>query len=110
MQFASSLLSLVQLAALAWMVMGADAVCRFVGLTTRPAWMNSVEQNSMPYAILVFIVLPQFVSSFTLTGAFELILDNRDEQPIFSKLQAGRFPTQEELIAGFQAAGLKQAS
>ena len=108
MQFVANCLALVQLLALAWMVMGGDTLCRMLGFRQRPAWTMQVEENSMQYGILVFILLPQFVNQFSFSGAFELILD--EDKEIFSKLSAGRFPTQEELITGLQAAGLKMAS
>ena len=108
MQFVGSIVSMIQLGALAWMVLGLDTICRMLGIGQRPAWTYSVEQNSMQYGILLFIILPQFVNQFTVSGAFELILD--DQQEIFSKLNAGRFPTQDELISGLQAAGIKMAS
>eukprot|EP00977_Amphora_coffeiformis_P027662 scaffold34630_cov185-Amphora_coffeaeformis.AAC.8 len=101
-------MSMIQLGALAWMVVGIDNICRMVGIAQRPAWTYSVERNSMQFGILLFIILPQVVNQFTVSGAFELILD--DEKEIFSKLNAGRFPTQEELISGLQAAGVKMAS
>lgn len=104
MQFVGSLMSMVQLGALAWMVVGIDTICRMLGFRERPAWTYSVERNAMQYGILLFIILPQFVNQFTFSGAFELILD--EDKEIFSKLSAGRFPTQEELITGLQAAGV----
>lgn len=101
-------MSLVQLAALAWMVVGIDNLVRMLGLPHRPAWTYSVENNGMQLGILLFIILPQFINRYTLTGAFELILD--EEQEIFSKLHVGRFPTQDELIAALQSAGLQLQS
>ena len=108
MQFVGSIMSMIQLGALAWMVMGIDNICRMVGIAQRPAWTYMVERNGMQFGVLLFIILPQFVNQFTTSGAFELILD--DEKEIFSKLNAGRFPTQDELISGLQAAGIKLAS
>lgn len=99
---------MVQMGALAWMVMGIDNICRMVGLARRPAWTYTVENNPMQFGILLFLILPQFVNRFSLNGAFELILD--DEKEIFSKLNAGRFPTQEELISALQSAGLQMQS
>ena len=90
------------------MVMGVDKVFNMLGFRQRPQWTYAVEQNSMQYALLLFLILPQFVNQFRTSGAFELILD--DQKEIFSKLSAGRFPTQEELISGLQAAGLQLAS
>ena len=110
MQFIANALAAAQLFALAWMVMGADTICRFMGYQQqrRPAWMTSIEQNAVQYGILLFILLPQMVQQFSSSGAFELVLD--EDTKIFSKLSAGRFPTQEELISSLQAAGLKLAS
>lgn len=108
MQLITNVLAACQLLALAWMIMGADTLCRLVRLTQRPAWMHAVEQNAVQYGILLFIVLPQVVQSFSSSGAFELFLD--DDTQIFSKLSAGRFPTQDELISTLQAAGLTLAT
>ena len=108
LQFVSNLVALAQLGALAWMMLGMDTLSRWLGFRQRPAWTYSVEQNAMQYAILLFLVLPQIVSQFSASGAFELVLD--EQTKIFSKLSSGRFPTQEELINGLQAHGLKLAS
>jgi selT/selW/selH-like putative selenoprotein len=108
MEFIGNIMAFVQIAAMAWMVMGADSFFGLLGFRQRPQWTYSVEQNSMQYALLLFLVLPQIINSFRQSGAFELILD--DDKEIFSKLNAGRFPTQEELINGLQAAGLQLAS
>lgn len=109
-EFLGNVVAAVQLSAMAWAVMGGDAFFRLLGFTAqqRPQWSYNVEQNSMQYSILIFLVIPQFVQRFRTSGAFELILD--DEKEIWSKLTAGRFPTQEELIGGLQAAGLQMAN
>ena len=107
-EFAGNILAVLQMGAMAWMVMGVDKVFNMLGFRQRPQWTYAVEQNSMQYALLLFLILPQFVNQFRTSGAFELILD--DQKEIFSKLSAGRFPTQEELISGLQAAGLQLAS
>jgi selT/selW/selH-like putative selenoprotein len=118
-EFLTKIMSYLQLAGLAWMVVGLPALCRLVGYTRPPpAWTRTVEANAMPLGALLFLIAPQFLAAYQTTGAFELMVadgSNADGSSpshalMFSKLEAGRFPTQEELLQGMQAVGIELRS
>lgn len=60
-----------------------------------------------PVGIFLFLLLPQILSKWIITGAFELFLDGEE---IFSKLSRGGFPTSEELIQILGDHGLQTQS
>mmetsp|Transcript_10683 Transcript_10683/g.21944 ORF Transcript_10683/g.21944 Transcript_10683/m.21944 type:complete len:141 (-) Transcript_10683:1731-2153(-) len=102
-EFLSNMVSVAQMIGLAWMVMGAEGIFRLVGMQV-PSWAKSIEQNSIQFGILLFLIMPQFVQRYTTTGAFELYLD---DATVFSKMSEGRFPTGDELLGLFKEAGLQ---
>ena len=55
-------------------------------------------------AILVYLLLPQMLSKYLVTGAFEIELDG---ETIFSKLQTGRLPQYADLVDPLVNAGLE---
>ena len=106
-EFLSHIVSITQMVALAWMVLGPNNLFRMVGIQHPPAWTASVQQNAIQIGIFLFLLLPQFVARWTVTGAFEIFLDG---ETVFSKLAEGRFPNAEELVNAMEAAGLKVQS
>mmetsp|Transcript_12201 Transcript_12201/g.15953 ORF Transcript_12201/g.15953 Transcript_12201/m.15953 type:complete len:146 (-) Transcript_12201:689-1126(-) len=111
-EFLANMVSGVQMVGLAWMVMGANTLFRFIpGITQPPAWALQMEQQySIQMGILLFLIMPQFIQRYTTTGAFEIYLNGDTATPIFSKLAKGRFPQAEELLIALGEAGLKRAS
>lgn len=105
--FLANVMSATQIIALAWIVLGAESLFRFVGMQSPPAWASSIEQNYIQFGILIFLILPQFVQRYTATGAFELYLNG---DTVFSKLSEGRFPNGDELLRLFKEAGLQVKS
>ena len=55
-------------------------------------------------AILLYLILPQMLSSYLVSGAFEIVLD--ENVTIFSKLATGRLPQMADLIDPLTKAGL----
>ncbi len=97
------LLSGVQLAGLVVVVLGRN-VFSFLGLAQVPSWYHTVEKNGVQLAILVYLLLPQVLSKYLVTGAFEIELDG---VTIFSKLQTGRLPQYADLVEPLVSAGLQ---
>ena len=106
-ELASNLMWTVQLVAIAWIVMGGEKLFRMLGFTNHlPSIFYTINENAMPIAIAVFLILPQWVGRFTLTGAFEVYLDDAQ---IFSKLGTGAFPNEYDLVNPLVNAGLTRA-
>jgi len=103
-------LSMIQLAGLVVVVLGRK-VFSFVGIQQVPSWYHSIEKNGVQMAILVYLIIPQFLSKYMVTGAFEIILRHGGggdaETTIFSKLATGRLPQYADLVDPLVAAGLK---
>lgn len=98
------LLSVVQMFGLVVVFLG-DKVFYLFGFNQAPAWFGSVQKNGMQLAIFVYLLLPNIVSKYLVTGAFEVILDG---ETIFSKLETGRLPQFGDLVTPLLKAGLKQ--
>lgn len=58
--------------------------------------------------IFLYLVLPKILGSYVVSGAFEVMLDGTDL--IFSKIESGRMPQAEDLIAPLTKAGLAYAA
>jgi selT/selW/selH-like putative selenoprotein len=87
----TTLLSSVQLAGLVWMVMGGENLLRMVGFRNQmPNFYFSVQKYGVQIGIFLFLLLPQILGKWRITGAFEIYLDG--DQVIHSKLDTGEFP------------------
>jgi hypothetical protein len=65
-EFAANIISILQLVGIAWMVMGGDKLLRMVGFKgSLPAFYWTIQDNSMPIMIGLFLLAPQFVNSFS---------------------------------------------
>ena len=106
-ELVSNLVSVIQMIALAWMVLGAQGLFKMLGIQQPPKWALQIEENGIQFSMLLFLILPQFVARFTTTGAFEIYLN---DETVFSKLSKGRFPEAEELVSLMVEQGLKKAS
>lgn len=102
----SKLLSFVQLGGLVLVVAGSNAF-RLLGFSTVPSWYGTIEKNGIQVAILVYLILPQVLARYIVSGAFEIELDGR---LIFSKLETGRMPQYADLINPLLSAGLQMAN
>mmetsp|Transcript_21447 Transcript_21447/g.34524 ORF Transcript_21447/g.34524 Transcript_21447/m.34524 type:complete len:103 (+) Transcript_21447:339-647(+) len=97
-------MSFVQLAGIVLAFLGGNAF-RLIGMTHPPSWYtNVVEKNAVPIAIFLYLVLPQALSKYLVTGAFEVILDGNIT--IFSKIATGRLPQMADLVDPLTKAGL----
>jgi selT/selW/selH-like putative selenoprotein len=60
--------------------------------------------NNKPVAFMVLFAMNSVANSLIATGAFEIYVN---DDLIFSKLQSGRFPNGDELVAAINALGYK---
>jgi selT/selW/selH-like putative selenoprotein len=95
----------VQLFGMVVALLGSN-VFSYMGFRQVPSWYYSVEKNGVQLAILVYLLLPQVLSKYLVTGAFEIILDGSNT--IYSKIATGRLPQLVEILEPLVAAGLKQ--
>jgi selT/selW/selH-like putative selenoprotein len=94
----ATLVSFLQLAGLVWMVMGGESVLRLVGYRNQlPSFYYTIQKYGIQIGIFMFLILPQIVGKWKITGAFEIYLDG--DQEIFSKLAAGSFPKVRETVS-----------
>jgi selT/selW/selH-like putative selenoprotein len=98
------LLSWVQMFGLLVVFLG-DKVFDLFGFRQIPRWYGSVQKNGMQLAIFIYLLLPNILSKYLITGAFEIILDDKT---IFSKIETGRLPQFADLVTPLVEAGLKQ--
>lgn len=97
------LLNLIQMAGLLFVVLGRN-VFQLVGMAQAPRWYSTVEKNGVQIAIFVYLLLPQILSKYLITGAFEIELDGRT---IYSKIKTGRLPQYADLMEPLVSAGLQ---
>lgn len=98
------LLSVVQLGGILFAVLGSNVFSLF-GIRRVPNWYYTVEKSSVQIAIVVYLLMPQMLSKYLITGAFEIILDG--DKTIFSKLALGRLPQYADLMNPLVEAGLQ---
>lgn len=101
----SNVLSVLQFMALLYMFFGGERVLRMIGYRAIPPWFGTVQNNSLQIGMALFLVLPQILSKWMITGAFEIYLDG---SKVWSKLDAGRFPEKDEIISALSALGLQK--
>lgn len=99
------LVSMIQFLGIILTVMG-DGFFRLIGMQRPPAWYNDYfAKNAVPIMIFTYLVLPQFLSGYEVSGAFEIVMD--ESEVIFSKISTRRMPKAEDLIVPLTKAGLK---
>jgi selT/selW/selH-like putative selenoprotein len=108
LELLQSIVSMMQLAGMAWMVFGGQALFRMMGFSDPPAIYFTIQEYGTQCAIALFLLVPQLLARFATTGAFEVVLDG--QRVIWSKLQEGRFPTADELTMPLVKLGLAQVS
>lgn len=77
-----------------------------MGVTSVPSWLETMQQNKGKVFIGIFL-LNSVSSQLVATGAFEVTYNG---QQVFSKLQANRMPSINELRASLNALGLEDVS
>ena len=99
------LVSMIQFLGIILTVMG-DGFFRLIGMQRSPAWYNDYfVKNVVPIMIFTYLVLPQFLAGYQVSGAFEIVLD--ENEVIFSKISTRRMPKAEDLIVPLTKAGLR---
>lgn len=68
-----------------------------------PAWHAKVQENRM-LAVVSLFMINSFAHNMLATGAFEIEYNGR---LVFSKLEAKRMPSFEEIVAGLRRAGFR---
>lgn len=109
-----NLLWIAQGLGIAWLTLGGDRILNMLGLARTdahnrlilPAWYYQVHEYRVQIGIFLYLLLPQLLSKYMVTGAFEIYLNDRQ---VWSKIAEGRFPTEEEIVRVLAAAGLKHA-
>eukprot|EP00850_Spirogloea_muscicola_P011986 SM000076S21807 [mRNA] locus=s76:375666:376769:+ [translate_table: standard] len=74
--------------------LGGDYAFRALGLAQPPAWYQAMTRNRLGYAAGFWLGGNVVINSLVSTGAFEVSLDGHQ---VFSKLQAGKVPSEREL-------------
>jgi len=69
-----------------------------------PSWYSTLSKNGVQVAIFVYLLLPQILSKYIITGAFEIVLDGVS---VYSKIETGKLPEHIDLTGPLIAAGLK---
>ena len=100
------ILSGIQFAGIVFVMLGTNAF-RLIGMNYVPSWYEDVSKNGVQIAIFVFLVLPKVLSSYVITGAFEVTLDQ--DNLIYSKFETGRLPQWQDLVNPLVEAGLTRA-
>jgi selT/selW/selH-like putative selenoprotein len=98
---------LAQLASYVWLfgivfLMGGSSIFQALGIPV-PELLEEVNKNKVAAFVFLFVV-NSMGNSLVATGAFEIYVN---EELIFSKLESGRFPNADELIAAINALGYK---
>jgi selT/selW/selH-like putative selenoprotein len=99
--------SWIQICGIVVAVLGSK-VFSLLGFRQVPSWYYSVEKNGIQIAILVYLLLPQVMSAWLVTGAFEIIMDG--DKTVFSKIAMGRLPSFADLSGPLVEAGLKMVT
>jgi len=126
-QLLESILWILQLVGLLYLVMGGESWFKLVykllgktlptdrmGRPIYPPMYYWIQEHRIQLGMGVFLLGPQMLSKFTVTGAFEIYAnadkaDNNEGVVVWSKLQTGKFPTEQELIAKMMQAGFTYA-
>mmetsp|Transcript_88111 Transcript_88111/g.132034 ORF Transcript_88111/g.132034 Transcript_88111/m.132034 type:complete len:106 (+) Transcript_88111:320-637(+) len=98
------IISGIQMFGIVVAVLGSN-VFSLLGFRQVPSWYYSVEKNGVQIAILVYLLLPQIMSKWIVSGAFEIVMDG--DNTIFSKIATGRLPQYTDLADPLVSAGLR---
>lgn len=112
-EWSGQILWALQALGLLWALLGGDRLLILARLTRRdpqnphrhilPNWYYTIQESRIQIGVALFLLAPQFLAKYTITGAFEVTVG---DTLVWSKLQYGRFPTQDELLQAFQALGV----
>lgn len=100
-QLILNILSAVQLFTVACAIFG-DRV--FFGKPP-PMLYYKIKGYAFGWMALIFWIIPQILNKWVITGAFEVFVDGN---LVFSKLEQGRMPTAQDLMAPLIELGLTQ--
>jgi selT/selW/selH-like putative selenoprotein len=104
-QLLLSLVQVLQLFSMAAALFG-DTIWTWVGVRRPPSLYYTAKDYSVAYFVILFLVVPKFFTRWTVTGAFEVVLDG--VTMVYSKLETGKMPSAEDLTQPLVAAGLEK--
>ena len=107
LELVENVMSMCQLVGMAWIVFGGQTLFRVVGFTEPPRAFYVIQEYGFQIGVGVFLLIPQLINQFAVSGAFEIVLDG--QSVVWSKLNQGRFPSGPELISSLESLGLAQA-
>jgi len=100
-----NIISVVQLFALACVIIGDSIWYRIPFINGPPSWYKNAKEYPMQTLLFLFLFIPSIVNSFAVSGAFEIMLD---ENVVFSRLATNSFPNGQQLMDIFTNAGLSR--
>jgi selT/selW/selH-like putative selenoprotein len=87
--------------------MGGESILRLLGYQNQmPGFYFTIQKYSMQFGIFLFLILPQFLAKWRISGAFEIYLDGEE---IFSKISTGALPKGDDLLDMMVSAGFTPA-
>lgn len=104
-ELALKILGVVQMFGMAFALLGTN-VFSLIGMSYVPSWYDGVRRNGVQIAIFIYLLIPQILSGYMVSGAFEISLDG---ELIYSKLGTGRLPQFDDLVKPLLEKGLRQA-
>jgi len=76
-----------------------------IGIQQTPRWYSDiVMKNGVPIMIALYLIIPQLLNGYVVSGAFEVVLDGTEL--IFSKIATRKMPHADDLIDPLIKAGL----
>jgi len=110
-----TILGVFQALSLAWIVIGGEKILRMAGFSMDagsdglgPKILAFVSENSFQIGLCIFLIIPQFIGRFAVSGAFEIYLN--EDILIFSRLESGEFPKVGDLLTPLVNAGLQRSA
>lgn len=102
-EFLLNILSGVQLFAIALIVFGDRVWTSMLRFREVPSWYYSIKAYGFQCGVALFFVIPNILSGYVVTGAFEIYVDG---ELAYSKLETGRLPSIADILAVFEKFGL----
>jgi len=89
---------------IAFVLLG-DNMFKLIGMQGAPSWYDRVVvKNAVPLMIGLYLILPQILNGYAVSGAFEVVLNGTEI--VFSKIATGRMPQTDDLYHALIKAGL----
>mmetsp|Transcript_25593 Transcript_25593/g.59433 ORF Transcript_25593/g.59433 Transcript_25593/m.59433 type:complete len:145 (-) Transcript_25593:1646-2080(-) len=93
----------VQLLTMALIIFGDSLWTVILRFSRVPQWYYPLKDHGYQVCFAIFYLLPQLLGRFIISGAFEVYID---EELVFSKLESGRMPEENDIIFPLKQRGL----